>query len=188
MSQTLPCSDPSSVPVDTFTVSTTLSSAFQGLTRGYGGGIWEVVVEATPDGQTNYIISLPSISFTGDASAVDGMTASEFFDLLARASVAEAVALGKVPCPGSCEKPAIVKITQPACVRRVGSGSETQFLPCDDGCCTREFAVCCPDGPDSPQITLVSSSSTGSSCAESCESTCPDISQLSLREATDARP
>jgi hypothetical protein len=181
-SQQIPCIDAGSTLDDTVYQSLTIPGGIFGLSRSglsplSSGGLilsWEFISERTSSGQHNYVISIPSISYSGDCSGVDGMTASQILDLIAKATVSRGVALGYTPCPASCAVPTLAKVSQPACVKRTGSGCATHFSACVPiECCVRFYSVCCPNGTTSPQITLLGSQSGGCSGLEGCEATCP---------------
>lgn len=166
-SQSNPCLDANVTVLDTVGGRVELSSG--------NDIVWEVFVARTGSGQINYVINVGSIQFTGDGAVVDAMSTKQIFDLIAQMTVAQGIGLGYTSCPSNCNTPtqAVVKI--PACVQRIGTGTDTHFTVCGgSGCCTRVYNVCCPTGNGVPLITLASSNSPGcSGAAAGCESTCP---------------
>jgi hypothetical protein len=84
--------------------------------------------------------------------------------------VAQAAALGYVTCQSTCGETATTHVFIQACVTRTGTGLTTAFSACDQtSFCNRGYRVCCPDGPSSPSITLLSADSP--SCSAGCQST-----------------
>lgn len=161
------CVDTTATPIDTISADMALSNS--------GNVVWEIYVERTSSGQTVYKINPASISFTGSCDSVNGMPTSAIFDMLAKATVINGIALGHTSCPSQCTPPTTTTVVMPACVSRTGSGSTTHFTTCSgSGCCTRYYSVCCPNGQGAPIVTLIGSNSTGcSSSSTSCQTTCP---------------
>jgi hypothetical protein len=192
-SQSTPCPlSPESglKPVDTLHVSVSVSGGSatssgdkKGGTAGKGkratGDINFDVVVLNSDPTTGgtgpgFSISPSTIHYTGDASIVDGMSTKAIFDLMCQTAISQLVAQGQISCSPTCPGPITWKLSTPACVQRVGSGSATQFLVCDENsCCTRYYTVCCPNGPSAPVIQMVMSESSGCAGLGSCESACP---------------
>lgn len=182
-----PANDPTAVPVDT--LSTTLSFASTNTSgtsdtadttqvldssgtdtsvsyRTSGTATGDVIVEIsiwrTQNGNV-YSIQPGSIRFSGDDRAIDSMPTKMLFDLIAQAAVGQGHTAGYSTCPANCGNN-FVRVSLPACVRRLGSGKATRFESCRPGaCCTRTYSLCCPDGNGTPTIRLVGSS--GSDCS-----------------------
>lgn len=169
-SSSIPCTESGSTTTDTITSEIVLPS-----TGGQATAIWEFLSTRNSSGQISYVIDATSIYFTGDGSVVDGMSTIQVFDMIAKATVGQGIALGYTACPTSCNSPVYVTVRQPACVTRTGSGLSTHFAQCQlTGCCVRQYSVCCPNGQSTPVITLVSS--TSPNCQGGgpyCETTCP---------------
>lgn len=160
------CVDSGATPVDTVSADVALS--------GNSAIIWEYGIFRTSSGQIQYVINVASIHFTGDGGVVDGMTTKQIFDLISQASVAQGVALGHTACSTSCSAPSYAVVRIPACVKRLGTGTDTFFEVCaGSGCCVRVYSVCCPAGGGGPNINLVSSTSPGCVNCTGCDSTCP---------------
>jgi len=170
--QSTPCTEPGSTVIDTLEMELTLPPSGQHQSVSTA---WELLVERTSSGQTNYVINASSIRFTGDATVVNSMSTTQIFNLIATATVSQGVAVGFTGCPPTCDKPSYATVVQPSCVERTGSGDSTHFEPCPSpGCCIRTYSVCCPNGPGSPQIVLIGSQSSGCPSVDGqCSSTCP---------------
>jgi hypothetical protein len=164
------CGDSTAIKVDTIHVDLLLSPT--------STISWEAVFFATSRGGNPVLsVSPSSITFLGDGTVPNGMTTVQIFDLVARTSVARAVASGRVHCSSSCAVPDTVKVSVAGCVERTGTGINTRFAVClSSGCCVRLYAVCCPKGVGSPTITLLNTFSptcTGlGGSGRPCESTC----------------
>jgi hypothetical protein len=185
---TSPCGDPTIVPTgDTLTASVSVGGNLSVAggkkilvtgkkVKNNGQYTWEICIWRNgTTGQNTYSILPSTISYTGDPMVIDGMKTSEIFDLLAQTSIEQLVAQGLIPCTLDCGSGAnLAQLYTVACVQRTGKGPSTQFLPCDAlSCCTRYYSVCCPYGPGTPVIQLVSSQSSGCTAGVGCESTCP---------------
>ena len=163
---TTSCVDSTAVPIDTVTSELTLATT--------GQAIWEWFVGRTSNGQTIYSINPESIHFTGNCDSLNGMSTASIFDLLAKTTVAQGIALGYTKCSTSCSPPTTVTVVIPACVQRTGTSSSTHFYTCSNsGCCIRYYGVCCPNGNGAPTVTFLGSTSSGCSPTTGCESTCP---------------
>jgi hypothetical protein len=175
--QALLCLDSNHVPIDTFTVVLTI----QGSSGGSGAlplgsqSIqieWETIVEAIGG---DFIIDPATIRLSGDSATIDALTTPQLFTTIAHTTISQAVALGYMPCTVLCTSPDTAVVRLPACVERMGTGETTHFIPCGaPGCCTRRYAVCCPNGLTEPVVLLLAAE--GPPCEgkmEECESTCP---------------
>jgi len=177
-------SDPALTPVDTVTVSVSVTPPQPPDTGTYNSGkkkgntghiIWEMVLWNTSGGPA-IGIDPASIVFSGDSEAIDGMSVNDILDLIAQTSIAQAMASGSLSCPTNCQS--TIAVLFPACVSRSGAGSSTRIVACQGAsCCTRLYQVCCPVEGGPPIITPLSSqgggcesafSSNGSPCVPTC--------------------
>lgn len=170
--------DPTVQIIDTLKAVIVLPGSGE-LNKGQQGGshiALEFLVTRTRDGQINYSIVPNSFHFEGDPAVIDAMGTRELFRMAEQAAIAQGVMAGYTQCGPDC-KAVTVKVCQTACVRRIGTGLETRFEPCDpNACCTRTYQVCCPDGSGAPVTRLLSvegakCGATGGAGAD-CESIC----------------
>lgn len=167
------CSDQGTVALDTVAMEVTIPPTVPNSKSCVAA--WEYVIERSSGGQISYRIDPGSIHFSGDPVTINSLSTIQVFDLIATATVSNGVVIGATPCPSSCTTPSYATVVQPSCVTRGGNGENTYFSACfSTGCCRRTYSVCCPNGPNSPQIVLVSAqSSTCIGMGGGCESTCP---------------
>jgi|GEM_PF-2847135 len=124
--------------------------------------VWSV------SGNNEYTLDPDSLSFTGEGPWDTENSIVELYDLLAKAAVAEGIALGYTPCSSNCIGTGvpIVRVYQPSCVQRTGTGSATRLIPQDPAVlCNREYVVCCPNGIATPTITPILHEGVGCSGA-----------------------
>lgn len=177
-SQTFDCahhpSDSAAYKVGLLPVTITLSdpSAPQ---ESFSSVVNNVIIFRVSSGRNEYVLCPDSIKFHGPCSMVDTMSASKLFDLLGRATAAMAVAAGYSPCSSVCVMPDTVRVYQPSCVHRNGSGGSTSFTLCGPGvAANRDYGVCCPVGGPTPNVTLLSSHGNGCNGSPGgCESVVP---------------
>lgn len=164
-----PPSDPAALPIDTTTISITITTSSPpdsgvyeaGKKKNTGQIIWELIFWSTSSGPAIQI-DPASIVFSGDSGVANGMSVNDILNLVAQTSIMQAIASGTFPCPTTCSGSTIA-VLFPSCVSRVGSGNSTQILACQGAsCCTRLFQVCCPDGGAAPTITPMATQ--GSTC------------------------
>lgn len=159
-----PPSDPAALPIDTVSISVTVSTPpppdsggplESGKKKGNSGQIiWEVIFWNTSAGPA-IEINPASIVFSGDSGVANAMSVNDILNLVAQTSIMQAIASGTFPCPTTCSG-SIIAVYFPSCVSRVGSGNSTQILACQGAsCCTRLYQVCCPDGGGAPNITPI---------------------------------
>lgn len=172
--------DPLAVYLGTFTNTITLSVSSTGSKKGdtkkgdKTNIVNNVFVWRTSTGNTDYGVDVSSIRVaSGDGTALDGVSTLQLFDMIAQSAVSTGISLGFALCHPVCTDAANSSVFSSACVTRTGSGLSTRFTPLDgSGNCVRSFSVCCPVGPATPSIRLLSSDSPGcaavggqSSCA-----------------------
>ena len=141
---------------------------------------FEICVWRLTNGRIDYVVRASSVQFgMGCDANLDSMTTASIFHMIAYASVRSGLGAGYGTCAPSCTVPDTVRVWQNSCVLRSGSGATTGFVPCDSTAfCERTFAVCCPGGTGTPNISYVAPSATttcslaGGSIA-GCTITCP---------------
>jgi len=127
----------------------------------------------TSGNKVDYVMDARSVTITGsgNGSGVDAMSTKDLFSLLSQAAVAQGVALGFTPCSSVCSSaPAdLTRLYHSTCVMRTGMGLGTHFEPYGVTYGTRDFMVCCPSGPGSTVVNLITW--TGGTCPGGSEST-----------------
>ncbi len=177
---TCPSNDPTLHVIDTIRTSVQFPGPGGELSKGQQGNTgvatFEIMVYRTGDGPVQYSILPNSFRFAGDPVAIDGMGTREIFRMAEQAAIAQGILAGYTVCTQDCQA-VTVRVCQTACVRRIGSGIDTRFEPCDpNACCIRTYQVCCPDGAGAPVTHLLSVE--GAQCAGGvggggeCESVC----------------
>lgn len=134
--------------------------------------IHDICVWRTSAGRVEYVINVESIRFSGNCADADSISTADLFDLLAQADISQGIALGYATCGDLCGDTETTRVYEDACVQRVGSGCATQFTVCaGSGFCSRRYNVCCPNGPGSPVLRLLSTDAPACT-GFGCESTC----------------
>ncbi len=135
--------------------------------------IHDICVWRTSTGRVDYVVKTESIRFVGNCADADSISTADLFDLLAQADISQGIALGYTPCGVPCSESETTRVYADACVQRVGSGCTTQFIACaGSGYCSRRYSVCCPNGPGSPVLNLLSIDApacAGSGCESACQ-------------------
>jgi hypothetical protein len=182
---------PNATPIGSFRCTVTIGGDLGGTRTGDGRGILtegegekkgltasQIITLWSVSGGTDYTLDPDSLTFSGDGGWLEQNSAATLFDLLAKAAVAQSVALGYTPCTLSCTPGGTnVHAYTPSCVVRVGSSIDTRFVAQSPSVlCMREYMVCCPSGVTTPQVTPVLHEGTvcsGAANGSNYEPTCP---------------
>jgi hypothetical protein len=128
------------------------------------GGHTNVCVFRLSNGSVEYAINADSIRLTGEWSTGDTISTINLFDHLSRASVAQGIARGFTSCVATGTTGA--RVLNASCVSRTGSGTGTRFTRCTGSTySTRSYEVSCQNGPSTPSITLLASSTIAPACS-----------------------
>lgn len=127
--------------------------------RGPFTSVWTVVVWNLPDGTKALVLDPTLLHISDSASVIDGIGTAAVFDLLAAASVANAIALGYLPPAASDNQPRYTIVRFPSRVSRSGSGSWTTFLACGMSTATEAYRYAAHDGV--PTITKLGITTDG---------------------------
>lgn len=172
--------DPNAEVIGSMTIDLSRQSAVQRNKSllGNEGGLATTITVFRSGDRIDYIVHMDSIKFVGDCPWVDEMNTPTFFNLVGRMAVTQGISMGYTVCPSSCGGGTpTTRVYVASCVQRFGYGSATRFVACSPlNYCMREYTVCCPNGPETPQIEMIRYE--GGPCTQvgitpACESTCP---------------
>lgn len=177
----LNCVQPGSVPIDTVTMIKALNIATGDLllkTTSTHQIIYEVIVMRSPTGQTDLVVDVNTIRFTGTNTGINGLTTDQIFGYIGSNTVQQGLNMGFIKCGGILGS-STVRVLQVGCAERVGSGIITRFVPCTTECCIKRYTIQCLLGI--PLISLMSSE--GPVCGPPngpCRSTCGNAGSIGV--------
>jgi len=170
--------DPNAPMVDMFPISVHITADVSGipdLSRTNGG--FDVITVLggfrTQSGKIEYQIMTDSIRFNGPDDLINNTPTAKVYASLAREAMIQGVMRGWTPAP-DCATPWYANVYSEPCVRRMGTGAATRFIPCDRvNFSTWKYSICHNAGDTMPTINRIPFYNQ-IVCDTYCEPTCPN--------------
>lgn len=127
----------------------------------------------TQNGKIEYQIISDSIRLVGDDGLIDNTPTHVVYSIIAKEAMMLGIVRGWTPAP-DCATPWYANVYSEPCVRRMGTGAQTRFVPCDRvNYSTWKYSVCRNPGDTMPTINRIPFFNPFV-CDGFCEPTCPN--------------